>query len=176
LETKVILLVKAERPCDRAETSFTFTPERELLEGRRLMPITRPLAATAIATSIAGAFIALTAYTPAFAGQGDVEKTCPSNNVCMWEDNNYGGNKWVEQTARLDRVYDIDWWDGDNEISSIKNTSGLYVCVYPGDYTWGGGYIVVEPHQELPNLAQSHGFDNQAESLKFVDEPVFDCN
>jgi hypothetical protein len=118
----------------------------------------------------------LGAGAPGLADQGDIETTCPSNYVCMWEDNNFGDHKWVAQSAWNGKVYNIDWWNGDNEISSIRNTSGLYVCVYPGDYTWGGGYIIVDPHEELPNLAQSHGFDNQAESFKIVDEPYFDCN
>ncbi len=122
------------------------------------------------------AALALTAPTPAIAGQRLADGACPGDHICMWEDDNYGGDKWVQEPAKLNKVYDIDGWDGDNEISSIKNTSGLFVCVYPGDYTHGGGYIVVNPYQVLPNLAQSHGFDNDAESLKFVDEPAFDCN
>lgn len=113
--------------------------------------------------------LVLTGGVPAFAGQGDVETTCGDNRVCMWEDNNFGGNKWVDQSAPNGKVYDIDWWNGDNEISSIRNTSDYYICVYPGDYTWGGGYIIINPNREYGNLAQSFGFDNDAESFKVVD-------
>ncbi|NUR70860.1 MAG: peptidase inhibitor family I36 protein [Hamadaea sp.] len=129
----------------------------------------------ALAVAAASAAIAVGTATPAFAGQGDVESTCPSSDVCMWEDNSFGGNKWVEQSTYDGKVYDIDWWNGDNEISSIRNNSGFWICVYPGDYTWGGGYIKVGPHTEYSNLAQSFGFDNEAESFKVVSS-TSNCN
>ncbi|MER6184987.1 hypothetical protein [Streptomyces sp. NPDC001652] len=39
----------------------------------------------------------------------------------MWEDGNYEGSGYVDVVAG--GPYDIDGWNGDNEISSIDNAS-----------------------------------------------------
>jgi hypothetical protein len=119
-----------------------------------------------------GAATLLVVASPAYA-----DSSCASGRVCMWEDASFGGDKYVNQAVSANNEsYDIHWWNGDNEISSIKNTSGKYVCVYAGDYTWGGDYIVIEPHSESGNLGRDHGFDNDAESFKVTDSVYFNCN
>jgi hypothetical protein len=114
------------------------------------------------------------APAPAYAAD-----TCESGRVCMWEDAGFGGDRYVNELIADDSDgtgYNIDWWHGDNEISSVKNASNRYVCIYPGDYTWGGGEIVIPPNSESDNLGRDHGFDNNAESYKVTDSPLYGCN
>jgi hypothetical protein len=61
---------------------------------------------------------------------------CASGNVCMWEDANYTGSKYVDIVGRPG-TYDIDWWNGDNEITSIKNPTNLYLDLYDNDNCTG---------------------------------------
>jgi len=108
------------------------------------------------------AVLSLVAWgTPAMASS-----TCASNHVCMWEDNNYGGDKWVDYTSNGNSIqnYQIDNWDGDNEISSVKNNTSLPLYIYPNDYAnIFGVWICIPPGGYSANLAQTHGFDNDAE-------------
>jgi hypothetical protein len=92
--------------------------------------------------------------------------SCDDKYVCMWEDNDYEGDKWVnyrEGTSPGDRV-EIDGWDGDNEISSVKNNTKLYVVMYADD-EFRGRIQCIAPESSSPNLRQSNGFDNEAESF-----------
>jgi hypothetical protein len=99
--------------------------------------------------------------TPAQADSSD----CPSNYVCMWEDPNYSGSMYVRQPSSLGS-YNIDGWDGDNEISSVYNNSRNCVRMYDNDNYTGTSYFVSWLGM-LPNLAQN-GYDNEAESFKII--------
>lgn len=85
---------------------------------------------------------------------------CPlSGNVCMWEHPGYNGDRWVDVPGRPGGV-EIDWWNGDHEISSIDNASGYYLRVQPGDLDgggawWGYGNLCVKPHQRISDLTFS---------------------
>jgi len=90
---------------------------------------------------------------------------CPTNRVCMWEDTNYQGDRWVDTTVGAPGwFYDIDWWDGDNEISSIDNSTGNYIQVWGNDNPTGSSYCV-RPHSRHSSLGS---FDNDAESFVVV--------
>jgi hypothetical protein len=61
--------------------------------------------------------------------------------------------------------YDIDGWDGDNEISSIINESRtLCVTLYNNDNFTGSTYRM-SPDGSNPRLSNAN-FDNKAESFR----------
>ncbi|UOE21717.1 peptidase inhibitor family I36 protein [Thermobifida halotolerans] len=100
---------------------------------------------------------------PAHAGQ-----SCPNNYVCMWEDPGYNGSLYVKQ-YKTSGYYQIDGWDGDNEISSVKNYTGKCVRLYANDDHTGNSYRIDKNVREISNLEQV-GFDNDAESYR-----IFSC-
>jgi Peptidase inhibitor family I36 len=57
---------------------------------------------------------------------------CPDNHVCMYEDSDFGGGLYVN-VAYDGGKHEIDWWNGDNEISSVINNTGSSIKVYAGD-------------------------------------------
>ncbi|WP_086821681.1 peptidase inhibitor family I36 protein [Allokutzneria sp. NRRL B-24872] len=74
---------------------------------------------TALTAATAAAF--LVAPT---AGAGE---SCPNDTICMWEDSGYTGTRYIQVELRPGdgaRIYEIDWWHGDNEISSVINNTG----------------------------------------------------
>ncbi|MDA2806111.1 peptidase inhibitor family I36 protein [Nocardiopsis suaedae] len=86
----------------------------------------------------------VTASTPAMA-----DGYCRAGHVCMWEDAHYQGSRYID--VRAGGPYDIDWWNGDNEISSVDNASDLYIVMYDNDNTTG--FLgCVAPHQRIPSL------------------------
>ncbi|MGQ0776052.1 MAG: peptidase inhibitor family I36 protein [Pseudonocardiales bacterium] len=87
--------------------------------------------------------------------------------VCMWEDAEYSGSLYVNQPADVGK-YQIDGWDGDNEISSVVNNSNKCVRLYDND-NWTGDSYTVEKNGARGNLAHN-GFDNQAESYRILDD------
>src|SRR4051812_23368489 len=54
---------------------------------------------------------------------------CADGHLCMWEDPGYSGSQYVDQPGNPGR-YDIDWWNGDNEISSVINKTGKCIKLY----------------------------------------------
>jgi peptidase inhibitor family I36 len=85
----------------------------------------------------------------------------------MWEDPGYTGSIYVDTLpSECPAGCDIDGWDGDNEISSVKNPTGCKVRLYDND-GFTGGTVDLSPHTSYPNLEQQ-GFDNRAESYKFI--------
>ncbi|WP_170180491.1 peptidase inhibitor family I36 protein [Actinomadura pelletieri] len=92
---------------------------------------------------------------PASAGEW-----CGWNEICMFEDALYRGDRYVSHTAVPGR-YQIDWWNGDNEISSAMNNSfDFCVRLYDND-DWSGATYTIgydEVHSTLP------GFNDRAES------------
>ncbi|GAA3989800.1 hypothetical protein GCM10022247_05520 [Allokutzneria multivorans] len=74
-------------------------------------------------TTLAAATVAALLVAPtASAGE-----SCPNDTICMWEDGGQTGTRYVQVELRPGdgaRIYEIDGWDGDNEISSIINNTG----------------------------------------------------
>ncbi|SDM34322.1 peptidase inhibitor family I36 protein [Allokutzneria albata] len=66
---------------------------------------------------------------------------CAANRVCMWEDAGYSGSRYVNQKG-ASGTYDIDGWNGDNEISSLINRTSCKLTLYSADepaasaFTW----------------------------------------
>jgi hypothetical protein len=76
---------------------------------------------------------------------------------------NYGGDMWVKYkkgTNYRDK-FEIDWWDGDNEISSFVNNTDLYVILFADD-NWNGATRCYSPGVDKSSLGS---FDNDAESF-----------
>lgn len=92
---------------------------------------------------------------------------CDRGNVCMWEDPHYSGSKYVDQPGNPG-YYNIDWWDGDNEISSVVNNTDKCVTLYDED-DWSGNTYTIEKGGWRADLTQN-GFDNSAQSYR-----IFNC-
>ncbi|HEU5156473.1 MAG TPA: peptidase inhibitor family I36 protein [Streptosporangiaceae bacterium] len=93
--------------------------------------------------------------------------TCANGSVCMWEDAGYSGSKYVDQPGNPGK-YQIDWWNGDNEISSVINRTGKCVRLYDND-NWSGTSYFIEKAGSRWDL-ERNGFDNEAESYT-----IFNC-
>jgi hypothetical protein len=114
----------------------------------------------ATATSLFASISAFAVLTPP-AAQAD-SSDCPSYYICMWEDPNYRGSMYVRQPANTGS-YDIDGWDGDNEISSVINNSpSVCVRMYDND-RWTGTTYALGKSEWASSLGS---FDNEAESYK----------
>jgi hypothetical protein len=101
-----------------------------------------------------GALPAATAATPGY--------------VSMWEDSNYGGDRWVhyaQGTIQGDR-FEIHWWDGDNEISSLQNGTNKWLVVYDKD-AFGGERRCIAPGREIRNMKDIN-FNDKAESFELM--------
>lgn len=87
--------------------------------------------------------------------------------VQMWEDPDYSGSLYVEAGPGNCPAEgcDIDGWDGDNEISSVKNGTNCTVRLWDLD-GFGGSYVDLAPNRSYSNL-ELLGFDNKAESFTF---------
>jgi peptidase inhibitor family I36 len=94
---------------------------------------------------------------------------CSRLALCMWEDARFSGSRYVFQNQppaeRCDGsvIYEIDGFNGDNEISSIDNATDFDVVVYADD-GGQGQTLVVPSHQAFYGLG---AFDNDAESFAF---------
>lgn len=97
-----------------------------------------------LARSVASAIvITVLGIAPAQAeasGSAEVRAgTCKLGYVCMWEDANHKGSKYVNwKPTNGSQKFQIDWWDGDNEISSVYNNSPWTVTLYADDYDYEG--------------------------------------
>jgi hypothetical protein len=100
------------------------------------------------------------------AGPAQAADFCDSYYVCMYEDNSYRGSQYVRylEDTRPSNKFDIDGWDGDNEISSVHNNTDYWVVLYDND-NYTGTKACIRPHADIPNLATSNGYDNRAESF-----------
>lgn len=94
---------------------------------------------------------------------------CSRQAVCMWEDNRYRGDLYVKQNQppreRCDvtLIYDIDGFNGDNEISSVDNATDFDVVLFADD-DGQGATLVIPEHQRYYGVGS---FDNDAESYAF---------
>ncbi|RJK94882.1 hypothetical protein D5H78_13890 [Vallicoccus soli] len=111
-------------------------------------------------TVLAGLVLAATATGAAAEGPGD---------VTLWEDYSYTGSKYIDYaqgSSDADEV-EIHWWDGDNEISSVKNMTGKWLVLYADDGQ-RGKKVCLRPGAMVANLGW-YGFNDQAESLALRD-------
>ena len=123
----------------------------------------RTIVSLAVTAVLAASLLVVTS-SPASAGQNN----CPSGSVCMWEDANYSGDMYVSQ-PNVTGEYEIDWWNGDNEISSVTNYGNCVVSLWDGDLdAKGEGFGITpvgESRYQVPDLAATWGWDNRAESF-----------
>lgn len=97
---------------------------------------------------------------------------CRSGYVCAWEDKNYGGDKWVNwKVGSVGTVYDVDGWDGDNELSSISNESSKTLRLYKTDDATGFSWCI-GPGQDIKNLSDlgpgQPDYNDWIQSMKVV--------
>ena len=111
------------------------------------------LGAVMTASALTGAAVSPAQAAPA-------ELACAANYVCMFEDAGLVGDKYVNVVGRPG-FYDIDWWNGDNEISSVQNRTGYWIRMYADD-DWTGFFGCVAPGQILGSLSE----DNEMESFQ----------
>jgi hypothetical protein len=102
------------------------------------------------------------------ASPASAAQPCSENYVCMWEDPGYNGSRYVRQ-YKSSGYYQIDGWDGDNEISSVKNYTGKCVRLYDNDDHTGDSYRIDKNVRTISNLEEV-GFDNDAESYR-----IYNC-
>jgi hypothetical protein len=113
------------------------------------------------AISVTALTATLLAMNPAQASAS--ANDCPDDFVCMWEDSQYGGDMWVRYergTINLDK-FEIDGWDGDNEISSIVNNTDIYLIIFEDD-NWNGANKCYNPNTSVPTMGS---WNDDAESF-----------
>jgi hypothetical protein len=79
----------------------------------------------------------------------------------MFEDWNFGGDKYVDITRP--GTYDIDWWNGDNEITSVSNATGMWIILYDYDDCTGAQWTV-QPYTDNADLPDV--IDDDAECFR----------
>jgi hypothetical protein len=110
---------------------------------------------------------ALGAQTPAHANPITIlDATCYWPDVCLFEDDNYYGDKYV-RSGRDQHAWEIGGWNGDNEISSVKNYSSWGLCLYEDDEQ-EGEWIRIPAGGAVADLDAGHDFDNDAESARLT--------
>jgi hypothetical protein len=78
---------------------------------------------------------------------------CASGYLCGWENSGYSGDKWLNwRVGAPGATHEIDWFNGDNEISSISNESNRMVRLYNNDGA-EGFYFCLGPGQDIRNLS-----------------------
>ena len=65
------------------------------------------------------------------------------------------------KVGNVGKVYDVDGWDGDNELSSIANKSGKTLRLYKTDNATGFSWCV-GPGQDIKKKAASGGLPEAA--------------
>ncbi len=115
----------------------------------------------------AAAVVGVLASAGLVAAPAYADGPCGSNNVCMWEDHNYTGSLYVNYVPGTipGDAYNIDGWDGDNEITSVINHTTKWVVLYAND-NFTGGTACIAPNSHSSNLGVTHGFNDDAESFK----------
>ncbi|SCF46972.1 Peptidase inhibitor family I36 [Micromonospora mirobrigensis] len=95
--------------------------------------------------------------------------TCSSGKICMWEDFSYNGSKYVDYTpgSISNDKYEINGFNGDNEISSVINNTDKCAVLYDND-GFSGTRITIGKKTSVSNLRTFANFDNEAESFALV--------
>ena len=115
-----------------------------------------------------GALATVLVATPASAarvndvGPLSVTTACDSGRVCMWEDEHKGGDRYVHSTQT---TFEIPWWNGDNEISSVWNRTSQKLTIFDND-GFSGTRICLNAGEYIAELGPERAFDNEAESYK----------
>lgn len=92
--------------------------------------------------------------------------TCGGGVGCGWEDPDFKGDRYFAATINscVNRRCEIDWWNGDNEISSVANNTNCTLRLYSHDQ-WQGAIYEIPPYKAHTSLP---GYDNMAESFAFI--------
>jgi hypothetical protein len=94
--------------------------------------------------------------------------SCASGRFCMWEDANYSGSKYANWAPTgVNQKYQLDGWDGDNEISSLINNTRYDIRVYDND-DYSGESRCVKPGEQWDDLKFWYEFNDDIESAKTV--------
>jgi hypothetical protein len=130
--------------------------------GRRQPRFAVMVAAFAVALGV------LTSSGPASAAASDSESAgiLSHGPVRMWEDRDFTGSMYINYypgQAPGNRV-DIDWWNGDNEITSLDNDTDYWVILWDND-NYTGTRKCIRPHEYVLSLHWI-SFDNRAESFQ----------
>jgi hypothetical protein len=88
---------------------------------------------------------------------------CPVGWFCVWT--NAGGlGLFAQFRDRADELNNIEGWDFNNKISSVRNRTNAYWCV--SDWPrHGGGRLEVWPGEVINNLSDV-GWNDRISSLK----------
>jgi hypothetical protein len=107
---------------------------------------------------------------PAHASGG----SCDIYTLCLWEDPNYAGDKyWIAQSGTGQQDWELNWLNGDNEISSVTNWTDKWAVLYDND-GYSGTKICIGPDVTRADLNSNYGFDNEAESVRlYPSRPIF---
>lgn len=134
-----------------------------------------------LVSGAAMAGVAVVAVMGLSAGSAQAETTteaderaggCRAGYICAWEDKNYGGDQWVNwKPGGAGDFYDVDGWDGDNELSSISNESSKTIRLYKTDNATGYSWCL-GPGQDIKNLSDlgegQPDFNDWIQSMKVV--------
>jgi hypothetical protein len=100
------------------------------------------------------------------ASQAQAQQYCPDGKICMWEDENAEGDRYVDtKVGRPGWFYDIHGWNGDNEISSAQNNTGRIIQAWTNDNPAGRSYCLY-PGEYYSSFGS---YDNDFESFIVVD-------
>ncbi|HEX6968123.1 MAG TPA: peptidase inhibitor family I36 protein [Micromonosporaceae bacterium] len=82
---------------------------------------------------------------------------------------------WIkyEEGTRSRNKAEIDWWNGDDEISSLSNKTSIYLVVFADD-NWNGSWKCINPYTNLSSLSGS--WNDNIESFYLDDDCVFCLN
>jgi len=119
----------------------------------------RLLLATVLATLAAGAALI------GGASQAQARNHCGEGQFCMWEDPYAEGSLYVEEfVGGVGSFYDIHWWNGDNEISSVENNTNRSIRAWTNDNPTGRS-MCWDPGEYNGELGD---YDNDFESYVVV--------
>ncbi|HEY1093439.1 MAG TPA: peptidase inhibitor family I36 protein [Glycomyces sp.] len=116
-----------------------------------------------VATS---AVVALS-VAPAQAEERADASICAGGRFCMWEDSSYGGSRYANWAPTgTGQKFQLDGWDGDNEITSLVNNTRYKIRVYDND-DYSGESRCLDSGAAVKNL-KDWDFNDKIESAKTV--------
>jgi hypothetical protein len=130
------------------------------------MLLGRALRGAAFGFVATSAVVALS-VAPAQADERADASICAGGRICMWEDSNYSGSRYANWAPTgTGQKYQLDGWDGDNEITSLVNNTRYKIRVYDND-DYSGESRCLDPGEEVRNL-KDWDFNDKIESAKTV--------
>lgn len=116
--------------------------------------------------AVAGLAMVSAGAAVSYATSADPNSSCPDGAVCLWEDRDSGGSRYVAFVPPDDysgEVIPLNWWHGAGEISSVANLTDQWLILWANrDGT--GHARCFEPGLHIENLADLT-FDNDAKSF-----------